>query len=173
MHFKSIRVIEGPNTLTYSRVITVNDGVHHSFAQRLDGIFKEVNAFPPLDLCANSNMLLEKYLRLVDEFLERTCKYLAIDIPAHAELIAVQHTNDFTLRDMLLWVIPEEEYSGIGRNHFTLTGDYRAIPSYQYIFWRIKSATLLASARTMAQVISHLFQVRSEERRVGKECRSR
>src|ERR1700694_3565265 len=123
MHFNAIRVVENANALTYSRVIAVNDGVHDRFAQRLDGIFRKVNAFPPLDLCANGNMLLEEYLRLVDEFLERTCKYLAIDIPAYTELIAVQHAYDLALRDMLLWVVPEEEHAGIGRNHFTLLGD--------------------------------------------------
>jgi hypothetical protein len=105
MHFNSIRVIEDPNTLSYSRVITVNHSVHHRFAERLDGIFREINAFPPLDFCANGNMLLEKYLRLVDQFLEHTCKYLAIEVPAHAELITVQYANDFTLRDMLLWFV--------------------------------------------------------------------
>src|SRR6266849_3821521 len=120
MHFNSIGVVENANALTYSRVITVNDGVHDRFAEGLDRILREVNAFPTLDLCANGNLLLEKYLRLINEFLERTCKYLAINVPTYAELIAVQDAYDLTLRDMLLWVVPEEEHTSIGGNHFTL-----------------------------------------------------
>src|SRR5690348_3538585 len=86
MHFDPVGIVKHTNTLTAPAVIAVNCSIYDCFAQRLQRVVWQVNALPSLDSSLDRNVLGEKCLGLIDEFLDGPGNDLAIGIPAYPKV---------------------------------------------------------------------------------------
>ena len=120
MHFDPVDIVKYTDALTAPCVIAVNHGIYDCLAQRLQRVVWQVNALPSLDSSLDGNVLGEKCLSLIDEFLDGPGNDLAIGIPAYPQCIAIQDAHYFALENVQLWVIAKKEEASVGRDNFPL-----------------------------------------------------
>src|ERR1700694_3946856 len=160
MYLYLIGVIKDTNLLPAPAIIPVNYRINDSLTQHLDGILGDINPLPSFDARSYSDVPIKKRLGAIYQILERPRHDFTISIPTGPNRFSKQHTHHLTLRDMVLWVLAEEEYAGIRRNDCPISHLNSAPHTNQRPLDILETTGLPTRGRTPLDESSHLFQIK-------------
>src|ERR1700682_161739 len=166
MHLYPIRVIEDSNPLTASAIIPLDYRINDNLTQYLNGILGNINPLPPFNARSYSDVPIKERLGAIYQILERPRHDFTISISTGPNCFSKQHTHYLTLRDMILWALPEEEHTGIRRNDGPPTPLYRTPHSNQYAPDILETTGLPTGGRAPCYEGFHLFQIKIVHGRV-------